>query len=609
MITPKTIKLTIDGKPCEGVEGQTIFEIASANQIAIPTLCHLKHLSPTGGCRMCLVEIKGSPKISPACSTPAVDGNVVTTNSERLINLRRITLELLFSERNHICPFCVMNKRDCELQVQGYRHGIDSIRFPYLYPALPVDVSARHFGIDHNRCILCTRCVRTCDEIEGVHTLDISNRGLNNRVVADLGVVFGAAETCTSCGACVAACPTGALFDKAAAYRGKLNSCQIVRTTCSECPVGCGLLVYTKENRIVNVFGDPDSPISHGHLCVRGRYETWAEPRERILQPMIRKGDTLQPATWEQARSAIVNASKNLPLSQKATLVSPRLTNEAAAVLKVIAKTLGRVGVFVAPNEEVFLGSNGKKHIAAADLSHLDMADAILILGAQPSRSHGVVAAQIRRAVRKRGAKLLILHAQKSDLDGIADIAASVVSLEHVFWDRVSEILRDVQRPVLLYGPNAMTPIGVTILEKLIHIFETKNNGQLPRQIALPTSTNARALAAAGFEVVEKVGPWIDKRPLKFLHIVASDEPDGGARLLDEKYVSGLPKNNGCLVVQASYRSPLSDRATVVLPAAIWCERSGTITNLEDKDLPLQRVVPPLGEARDDKTILEALYS
>ncbi len=609
MTGPKTIKLTIDGKPCEGVEGQTILGIASANQIAIPTLCYLKHLSSWGGCRMCIVEIQGSPKIAPACSTPAVDGSVVTTNSERLVNLRRFTLELLFSERNHICPFCVMNQRDCELQVQGYRHGMDSIRFPYLYPALPVDVSARHFGIDHNRCILCTRCVRTCDEIEGVHTLDISNRGMNNRVVADLGMALGAAETCTSCGACVAACPTGALFDKAAAYRGKLNSCQIVRTTCSECPVGCGLLVYTKENRIVDVFGDPDSPISRGHLCVRGRYETWAEPRERILQPMIRKGDALQPATWEQARNAIVNALKDLHSSQKATLVSPRLTNETAAALKAIAKTLGRVGVFVASNEESFLGSNGEKHVAAADLSQLDKTDAILILGAQPSRSQGVVAAKIRHAVRKRGAKLLIFHARKSDLDGIADIAANVVSLEHVFWDRVAEVLRDVQHPVLLYGPNAMTPIGVTVLEKLIHIFETKKNGQPPRQIGLPTSTNARSLAAARLEMLEEVGPWIDEHPLKFLHIVASDEPDGGARLLDEKYVSGLLENIGCLVVQASYRSPLSDRATVVLPAAIWCERSGTITNLEDKDLPLQRVVPPLGEARDDKTILEALYS
>ncbi|HEX7576899.1 MAG TPA: 2Fe-2S iron-sulfur cluster-binding protein, partial [Verrucomicrobiae bacterium] len=247
MIAPKKITLTVDGRKCEGQEGQTILQIAQANGINIPTLCYLKHLSPWGGCRMCIVEIVGSPKVVPACSTPAMDGKQIVTDSASLQKLRRSTLELLFSERNHICPFCVMNKGDCELQLQGYRHGIDAISLPYLYPAWPVDVSGKYLALDHNRCILCTRCVRTCEEMEGTHTLDISNRGANNRVVVDLGATFGTSDSCTSCGACVAACPTGALFDKAAAFRGKLGTCQTIRTTCIECPVGCGLLVYAKE--------------------------------------------------------------------------------------------------------------------------------------------------------------------------------------------------------------------------------------------------------------------------------------------------------------------------------------------------------------------------
>ncbi len=264
MIARKEITLTIDGQRCVGAQGQTILQVAGANGIKIPTLCYLKKLSPWGGCRMCIVEIQGSPKVVPACATPATDGSTVITNSERLQGLRRLTLELLFSERNHFCPICPMNKGDCDLQQQAYGFGIDSIRYPYLYPALPVDVSGQYFGLDHNRCILCTRCVRTCDEIEGVHTLDISNRGVRNRVVIDLNVMFGASTTCTSCGACVAACPTGALFDKSAAFHGPLSRCQQVRTTCTECPVGCGLVVYTKDNRIVDVFGDTESPVEPG---------------------------------------------------------------------------------------------------------------------------------------------------------------------------------------------------------------------------------------------------------------------------------------------------------------------------------------------------------
>ena len=226
MIAPQKITLTINGKPCEGEAGQTILDIARAHNINIPTLCYLKGLTSWGGCRLCIVEIEGNPKVVPSCATPAVDGSKIITNSERLQNLRRQTLELLFSERNHVCPMCPYNKGDCGLQHQGYVHGIDHVRYPYLYPALPVDVTGRYFGMDHNRCILCVRCVRSCDELEGVHTLDVTSRGIKNQIVVDLNNSFGDSETCTSCGACVANCPTGALFDKAAAFRGPLASCR-----------------------------------------------------------------------------------------------------------------------------------------------------------------------------------------------------------------------------------------------------------------------------------------------------------------------------------------------------------------------------------------------
>ncbi len=609
MIAPKQITVTIDGKRCAGAEGQTILQVAQAHDVYIPTLCYLKHLSPWGGCRLCIVEIAGSPKVVPSCSTPATDGTEVITTSPRLHHLRRNTLELLFSERNHICPFCAMNNGDCGLQHQGYVHGIETIRYPYLYPSLPVDTSGKYFALDHNRCILCTRCVRACEEMEGAHTLDISHRGANNRVVVDLGATFGTSDSCTSCGSCVASCPTGALFDKASAFRGKLNSSQIVRTTCLECPVGCSLEVYTRENRIVNVFGDPESPINRGHLCVRGRYETWAEPRERILQPLVRRNGKLEAATWEVALRTIADASKGLAPKQKAMLVSPRLTNETAKTVKQLAGKFGRVATFVAQNEAALCQVNGGKTVPASALDELRNADAIIVLGAQPTHDNGVVAAMIRGAVRRRGAKLLIFHTRKSDLERYADISANVVSLEHRLWDQVANALRDAQRPVLVYGPNAMTPIGVTVMERLIKIFETKTDGQPPRLVPLPVSTNSFALTAAGIEAMEDIGPWIDAGPLKFLHIVASDEPDGGARLLREKHVPMLLDEVDCLVVQASYRSALTDRAHVVLPAAIWCEKSGTITNFEGRELPLRQVLPPHGEARDDKAILETLFS
>jgi len=600
MIAPKEIKLTIDGRRCAGQEGQTILQIAQANGIDIPTLCYLKHLSPWGGCRMCIVQIAGSPKVVPACSTPAPDGKEIVTNNAYLQELRRSTLELLFSERNHICPFCVMNKGDCELQQQGYRHGIDAIDLPYLYPAWPVDLSGRYIALDHNRCILCTRCVRTCEEMEGIHTLDIAHRGAKNRVVVDLGTAFGASDTCTNCGACVAACPTGALFDKAAAFRGKLGTCQTIRTTCTECPVGCGLLVYTKENRIVEVFGDFESPVSQGHLCVRGRYETWAEPRRRVLQPLVRRHGKLAPATWDEALEAVRQAAQKARPAQKAVLVSPRLTNETVATLK----KFERVGVFVAENEAALCADSDR---CPDSMAKLHDADAIIVLGAQPSRAQGVVAAKIRTTVRVRKAKLLIFHTRKSDLDQYATICANVVSLERKFWDRVADELKGAKRPVLVYGPGAMTPIGVAVLDRLVKIFEVKTSGLAPALVPLPTGPNSLTLVAAGIEPVEEVGPWLDLKPLKLLHIVAGDEPDGGARLLDERYVRALVEEIDCVVVQAAYQSRLTDLAQVVLPSAIWCEKQGTITNFEGRQLPLQAVLPPRGEVRPDREVLEAV--
>jgi predicted molibdopterin-dependent oxidoreductase YjgC len=606
MIAPKKISLTFDGKRCEGEPGQTLLDIARANDIYIPTLCYLKGLTPWGGCRLCIVEVEGSPKVAPACVTPAVDGARIITQSERLTRLRRATLELLFSERNHICPMCPVNKGDCGLQHQGYLHGIEHIRYRYLYPSMPVDVSGRYFGLDHNRCILCARCVRTCDDIEGVHTLDVANRGIRNQIVVEMQKTFGTSETCTECGACVANCPTGALFDKASAFRGPLASCQQVRTTCIECPVGCGLRVYTKENRIVNVWGDPESPVNRGHLCVKGRYQTWAEPQDRILTPLVRKNGALAKATWPEALAAIRKAGRNAKKAEKGLLVLPRLTKEAAKTITAVAGKFDRVAMHVATNEAALCAQPG---YTADAIGKLQDADAIIVIGAQPSQDNGVVAARIRTTVRQRGAKLIVLHTRKSNLDTYADICANVVSLEHAFWDRVAATLAGARRPAVVYGPNAMTPIGVTVLERLIKILEANPGGEEPLLLGLAASSNCLALAEAGIEAVEEIGPWLDAKPLKFLHFVAGDAPDGGARILEEKYVPALLDQIDCVVVQASFRSALTDVAHVVLPAAIWCEKSGTITNVEGRQLSLQPVLPLSGEAREDAAILETVFA
>jgi bidirectional [NiFe] hydrogenase diaphorase subunit len=187
--------------------------VARAANKYIPTLCYLEGLTSVGACRLCIVEVSGGGRLLPACTTPVQDGMSVTTNSPKLTRYRRITLELLFAERNHTCAVCVSNG-NCELQSMARTLGVTSIRYPYNFPKMPVDMSHGRYVLDHNRCILCTRCVRVCAEVEGAHVWAVTARGIQSRIVSDLNQQWGDAQNCTSCGKCVQSCPTGALAEK-----------------------------------------------------------------------------------------------------------------------------------------------------------------------------------------------------------------------------------------------------------------------------------------------------------------------------------------------------------------------------------------------------------
>ena len=210
---PDRISIRIDGEYVAAEQGQTILEVARASGKYIPTLCWLESLTPVGACRLCIVEVSGVNRLLPACTTPVQDGMSVTTNSERLQQYRRSALEFLFSERNHQCAVCVSNNH-CELQSMAQRLGVTDVRYPYAYPRLPVDMSHSRFVLDHNRCILCTRCVRVCAHVEGAHVWDVSARGIRSMLVCDMNRPWGESKSCTNCGKCVQVCPTGALAEK-----------------------------------------------------------------------------------------------------------------------------------------------------------------------------------------------------------------------------------------------------------------------------------------------------------------------------------------------------------------------------------------------------------
>ncbi len=211
MAIVKTFK--INDEDVSGRDDETILQIARENDIFIPTLCYMEGLSSVGSCRLCLVEIKGWNKLVPACVTLCQEGLEVYTDSERLQEYRRMIVELMFSEGNHVCAVCVSNGR-CELQDMAGILGMNHLVVPYRRPNLKIDASHERFINDQNRCILCTRCVRVCDEIEGAHTWDVMGRGIEACVITDLHEPWGDSQSCTTCGKCVQICPTGALFEK-----------------------------------------------------------------------------------------------------------------------------------------------------------------------------------------------------------------------------------------------------------------------------------------------------------------------------------------------------------------------------------------------------------
>jgi bidirectional [NiFe] hydrogenase diaphorase subunit len=205
--------LTIDGKQITTEHGATVLQAATEAGIKIPTLCHLSGVIDSGACRLCLVEVKGSRKLLSACTTKVSEGMEVSTDTEQLRKYRRMTIELLMAERNHVCAVCVANGH-CELQTLAYSLGIDHVRYDYIFPKWGVDITHRLFGMDHNRCVLCQRCVRVCWQIEGAGTKGVAGRGATSKIIADLNQPWGDSDSCTECGKCVMSCPTGALFQK-----------------------------------------------------------------------------------------------------------------------------------------------------------------------------------------------------------------------------------------------------------------------------------------------------------------------------------------------------------------------------------------------------------
>ena len=648
------LKLTIDDKPVEIAPGATLLEAARSVGIDIPTLCHQDGLSDVGACRMCLVEIEGGRRPVPSCTTPAEDGMVVRTDTPALRNLRRQTLELLFAERNHICPACTESGH-CDLQDLGYRLGMTHVRYPYLHPALPTDLSHPTIALDHNRCILCTRCIRVCDERIGVHTLDIQGRGGRSMIVADSGVPLGE-SSCISCGACVQVCPTGALFEKRTSHWQHASEVPTVRTICPSCDVGCAIDVALLNDAILEIAA-ADGPANQGLVCRRGRFGLVEARPPRYRQPLLRHAGRLAPVDEAEACRAVAARLKSGRVADDRTraagVVSTRLPVEVLAVFKqFMSDVVGtpHVGTPQARYTRALRRAMGGEAVhGLAHTADLDRADLYVTVGCDPDEVQGVVGMALRRGVYHRHAGLVEINARRTSfsdratarlepryrtdmalLAGLLKAMADLTDLGNRLDEEAAEALAAVEprgvegetgvpwqavrqaaatiaaarRPMILVG-TGLARQGEPGIRAALNLALARGPDETTGRLGLmPLLGGATAMPASMMGLDAFDPSAFDPHEVDVLVLAMGDEADPLPKAAVER-IRAVPFT----VLIAADETPLAETADVVFPALTWPERQGTFVNLEGRLQRSARVLPKPSDVADETEVLARLAS
>ncbi|HUB98009.1 MAG TPA: formate dehydrogenase subunit alpha [Stellaceae bacterium] len=430
------VTLTIDGFAVTVPEGTSIMRAAMEIGIKVPKLCAYDMVDAFGSCRLCLVEIEGRAGTPASCTTPVAQGMVVHTQNARIAKLRRNVMELYISDHPLDCLTCPANG-NCELQDMAGAVGLREVRYGYdgeNHLKSEKDASNPYFTFDPSKCIVCSRCVRACEEVQGTFALTIDGRGFASHVAAGMDEDFFDSE-CVSCGACVQACPTATLMEKSVVEVGQPE--HSVVTTCAYCGVGCSFKAEMRGDQLVRMVPSKDGKANHGHSCVKGRFAWgYANHQDRILKPMIREKitDPWREVSWDEAIGRAASEFRRIQATYGRTAIggitSSRCTDEETfLVQKLIRVVFGNnntdtcARVCHSPTgyglSKTFGTSAGTQ-----DFDSVDEADVVIVIGANPTDAHPVFASRMKKRLRE-GAKLIVVDPRRTDLVRSAHVEAT----------------------------------------------------------------------------------------------------------------------------------------------------------------------------------------
>ncbi len=421
------VTLSIDGRDVTVPAGTSLMRAAAEAGIKVPRLCATDSLDRFGSCRMCLVEIEGRAGTPASCTTPVAPGLRVHTVSDNLRRLRRGVMELYISDHPLDCLTCAANG-DCELQDTAGEVGLRDVRYGHAganHRSAPVDTSNPYFQFDASKCIVCSRCVRACEEVQGTFALTIQGRGFESKVSAGMNEPFLDSE-CVSCGACVQACPTATLIEKTVVEMGQPE--HSVVTTCAYCGVGCNFKAEMRGDQVVRMVPWKDGKANHGHSCVKGRFAWgYATHPDRILKPMMRDKitDPWHEVSWEQAIGRVASEFKRIQASYGrdsiGVITSSRCTNEEAYLVQKLARAAFRnnntdtcARVCHSPTGYGLKTTFGTS-AGTQDFDSVEQSDVIIVIGANPTDGHPVFASRMKKRLRQ-GAKLIVIDPRRIDL-------------------------------------------------------------------------------------------------------------------------------------------------------------------------------------------------